>query len=146
MDVVLHTGHLLAARLLLFDGVSSIRPFLSLCIFDPLLIAAGLVTWEGGRAAFSSGLCLVVGWRDSGGASTTSSRLRDCHELRPGLRPHPPPNLLSAPTIRQTHFWTGQRSNFIKLEDILQSILSTSPNPPVLNVESQHSDILGFWK
>ena len=61
MDVVLHTGHLLAARLLLFDGVSSIRPFLSLCIFDPLLIAAGLVTWEGGRAAFSSGLCLVGG-------------------------------------------------------------------------------------
>ena len=56
MDVVSHTGHLLAARLLLFYGVSSIR-----AIFDPLLIAAGLVTWEGGRAAFSSGLCLVGG-------------------------------------------------------------------------------------
>ena len=118
MDVVSHTGHRLATLLLLFDGVSSIRAFLSLSIFEPLLIAAGLVTWEGGRAAFSSGLCLV-------GASTTSSRLRDCHELRPGLRPPHPPNLLSAPTIRQTHFWTGQGSNFIKLEEILQPIIST---------------------
>ena len=58
MDVV---SHRLATLLLLFDGVSSIRAFLSLCIFEPLLIAAGLVTWEGGRAAFSSGLCLVGG-------------------------------------------------------------------------------------
>ena len=68
----------------------------------------------------------LLGWRDSGGASTTSSRLRDCHELRPGLRPPHPPNLLSAPTIRQTHFWTGgQCSNFVNLEEILLPILST---------------------
>ena len=134
-------------------------PFLSLCIFDPLLIAAGLVTWEGGRAAFSSGLCLVVGWRDSGGASTTSSRLRDCHELRPGLRPPHPPNLLSAPTIRQTHFWTGgQCSNLINFEEILQPILSTFHRQIlpysmwrasivislVLDIDSEY--ILNMWK
>ena len=134
-------------------------PFLSLSIFDSLLIAAVLVTWEGGRAAFSSGLCLVVGWRDSGGASTTSSRLRDCHELRPGLRPPHPPNLLSAPTIRQTHFWTGgQCSNFINFEEILQPILSTFHRQIlpysmwrasivislVLDIDSEY--ILNMWK
>lgn len=132
MDVVLHTGHLLAARLLLFDGVSSIR-----AIFERLHFRSSASCCWFGHLGGREG-CFqqwpLLGWRDSGGASTTSSRLRDCHELRPGLRPPHPPNLLSAPTIRQTHFRTGQWSNFINLEEILQPILSTF-----------HRQILPYW-
>ena len=156
MDVVLHTGHLLAARLLFFYGVSSIR-----AIFEPQHFRFSAYCCCFGHLGGREG-CFqqwpLLGWRDSGGASTTSSRLRDCHELRPGLRPPHPPNLLSAPTIRQTHFRTGQWSNFINLEEILQPILSTFHRQIlpysmwrasivislVLDIDSEY--ILNMWK
>ena len=135
----------MAARLLIFKGVSSIR-----AIFEPPHFRTSAYCCWFGHLGGREG-CFqqwpLLGWRDSGGASTTSSRLRDCHELRPGLRPpHPlkPPVSSDHPPNAFLN-WSMFQLRQLRRDPSAYSFNISSPYPPVLNVESQHSDILGFW-
>ena len=147
MDVVLHTGHLLAARLLFFYGVSSIR-----AIFEPqhFRFSAYCCCFGhlGGREGCFQQWPLLGGWLEglwwSQHHQLPTERLPWAPARAKAAPPPKPPVSSDHPPNAFLNWWSMFQLNQLWRDPSAYSLNISSPNPPVLNVESQHSDILGF--
>ena len=59
--------------------------------------------------------------------------------------PPKPPVSSDHPPNAFLNWWSMFQVHQLRRDPSAYSLNISSPNPPILNVESQHSDILGFW-